>query len=391
MNIALVVYSHYSRDARVRRYVESLAREGHQVDVISLCENYAPSEKNIHLFMLPLNRTRRGKVWYIIEYVLFFLYSFLILSIQSLIKGYKVVHINNMPDFLVFSAIIPKLIGSKVILDMHDPMPELYMSKFHAGEKNVSVRFLKFAEKLSLHFAHQVLTANPEFKRIFLSRDDIQEDKIEVILNCPDTRIFKPITNQQLAINNQQFTLLYMGTVDERFGLDIAIEAIPSLIQRIPNLRFIIIPKIDDEGKCFQRLRGLVKERNLVNYVIFKKPVVLEVIAEELEQIDLGVVLAKNGVFTDNIFPVKLLEFIQMGIPVIATKTKILSKYFTSNDIYFLTQNTPSEFSKAVIDLYNNQKLRKKLSRSAKKYLKVYNWEKEKKKYLALVNSLLEQ
>ena len=30
-----------------------------------------------------------------------------------------------MPDFLVFSALIPKLLGAKVVLDLHDPMPEL--------------------------------------------------------------------------------------------------------------------------------------------------------------------------------------------------------------------------------------------------------------------------
>lgn len=387
MNIALVVYSHYSRDARVRRYAESLAREKHRVDVICLPEEYSPKEKNINLVKFPFNRSRRGRIWYIIEYFLFFIYSFLILSIKNIFLGFRLIHINNMPDFLVFTAVIPKLLGTKVILDMHDPMPELYRLKFHVGENNFFVRLLKFMEKSSLHFAHKVLTANPEFKRIFLSRDDIEEDKIAVIFNCPDTRIFNP--HQKQSKTSNYFTLLYMGTVDERFGLDIAIEAIPSLIRRIPILRFIIIPKIDDEGKYFQRLRRLVKEKNLGNCVIFKKPQPLEAIAEELQQADIGVVLAKNGVFTDNIFPVKLLEFIQMNIPVVATKTKILSKYLKNDDIYFLTDNTPEEFAKAILTLYTNPKLRKTLGRNAGKYLSEYNWEKERKKYLSLVTDLL--
>lgn len=52
-----------------------------------------------------------------------------------------------MPDFLVFTAVVPKLLGTKVILDMHDPMPELYMSKFHAGENNIfPVKLLEFIQ-----------------------------------------------------------------------------------------------------------------------------------------------------------------------------------------------------------------------------------------------------
>ena len=35
-----------------------------------------------------------------------------------------------MPDFLIFTAVIPKLLGAKVVLDMHDLMPEVYMAKY---------------------------------------------------------------------------------------------------------------------------------------------------------------------------------------------------------------------------------------------------------------------
>ena len=130
-NIALVVYSHYSRDARVRRYADALSGLNYSVDVICLKENYRSNNPNIKLIRYPFERKRLpGAYRYIFEYLFFFLYSLILLSLKNLNNKYSLIHVNNMPDFLVFSTVIPKLTGTKVILDMHDPMPELFMSKF---------------------------------------------------------------------------------------------------------------------------------------------------------------------------------------------------------------------------------------------------------------------
>ena len=45
------------------------------------------------------------------------------------------------------SALLPKLLGARIILDLHDPMPELLVTIFGLGEKSSGVRLLKFLEK----------------------------------------------------------------------------------------------------------------------------------------------------------------------------------------------------------------------------------------------------
>lgn len=393
MNIAFVVYSHYSRDARVRRYTESLVRNGYKIDVICLSEDYKSKERNISLIKYPFGRTRLGRFWYLFEYFLFFVYSFCYLSLIYPSKQYKIIHINNMPDFLVFTTIIPKLFGAKIILDMHDPMPELYMSKYKI-KNGFMIRLLKWMEDKSLKYADIVLTANEEFKKIFLSRDDIPAGKISIILNCPDEKIFRPqplalARGKPTAYNKQHFTLLYMGTVDERFGLDIAVDAVVNLIKKIPILRFTIIPKIEKEGKYFDKLKNKIKKQNLSKFILIKSPLPLEKISEELKQTDVGIVLAKDGIFTNIIFPVKLLEFIQMSIPVIASKTMVLSKHFDNEMIYFLQHCTSKELANALYRLYENKQLRKRMARNAKKYLNKNNWRNEEKKYLHLIKNTL--
>jgi glycosyltransferase involved in cell wall biosynthesis len=180
-----------------------------------------------------------------------------------------------------------------------------------------------------------------------------------------------------------------MGTVDERFGLDIVIKTIPQLIRKIPNIQFMIVPKLEEEGEYFNYLKSQISNLKLEKCVKILTPQPLENIVNHVKNADIGIVLAKNGVFTENIFPVKLLEFVQIGIPVIATKTKILGQYFSNNQICFLKKNTPDEFTETVIKLYKNKDLRQKLSKAAKQYLKEYNWQKEERKYLNIVDSLI--
>src|SRR6185312_5770487 len=95
---------------------------------------------------------------YIGQYSSFLLTSLVYLAFRSLTRRYDFVHVHNMPDVLVFSALVPKILGAKVVLDLHDPMPELMQTIFQLPEDSFSVRVLKRFEKWSIGFADLVLT-----------------------------------------------------------------------------------------------------------------------------------------------------------------------------------------------------------------------------------------
>ena len=94
-----------------------------------------------------------------------------------------------MPDILVLSAILPKLFGAKVILDQHDPMPELMKTIFNMDEKSFSVRVIRRLEKWSIARADLVITVNVACKRLFAARS-CRAEKIGVVMNSPDGEIF---------------------------------------------------------------------------------------------------------------------------------------------------------------------------------------------------------
>jgi hypothetical protein len=80
------------------------------------------------------------------------LMCFLVRSSRALTRlhkqnRYDVIHIHNMPDFLVFAAWYPKLTGAKLILDIHDVVPELFASKFQTKLKGMYFALLKTIER----------------------------------------------------------------------------------------------------------------------------------------------------------------------------------------------------------------------------------------------------
>src|SRR4030095_14035402 len=140
----------------------------------------------------------------------------------SLWRGYDLVHVHNMPDVLVFSALVPKLRGAQIVLDLHDPMPELMMTIFGLQATSLGVQLLKRLEKASICFADQVLTVNLACKKIFASRSCAAE-KIQVVMNAPDEEIF--VFREFAASGSRDpakpFVIMYHGSIVERHGLDL--------------------------------------------------------------------------------------------------------------------------------------------------------------------------
>src|SRR5271165_41692 len=188
-----VVYSNYPSDPRPRRAAEALVNEGASVEVICLKEtDHQPEHEvfnGVDITRIPLKRRRGGKLSYLLQYGSFILLAGAVLAGRTFKRRYDLVHVHNMPDVLVFSALIPKLFGAKVILDLHDPMPELMMTIFGLHEESYSVRLLKKFEAWSIWFADAVLTTNEAFRKLFLRCCPPQ--KISVIMNSPDEEIFR--------------------------------------------------------------------------------------------------------------------------------------------------------------------------------------------------------
>src|SRR5262245_62378362 len=123
--------------------------------------------RGVDVRRVPIARRRGGILGYLYQYLAFLLISSAIIVGRSLSRRYDLVYVHNMPDFLVLSGLIPRLFGAKVILDLHDPMPELMQTIFNLPPSAKSVGLLRRVEKWSIRLADSVITVNRACARIF--------------------------------------------------------------------------------------------------------------------------------------------------------------------------------------------------------------------------------
>jgi hypothetical protein len=108
------VHQDYFSDGRVRRYAESLLDARAHVDVVCIKgdtrREHSPAT-NLRVYTIPLRRAYGGQSSYLVEYgVALILYTIWLLWLH-IRHRYHVIHVHNMPDFLIFAALIPRLLG----------------------------------------------------------------------------------------------------------------------------------------------------------------------------------------------------------------------------------------------------------------------------------------
>ena len=245
LKICMIVHKNYYHDVRVRRYVESLVKMGIPVDVICLAPHDLGTvfeEKDlVRVYPIPIRHGEKSQISYIFEYLFSLILYFIRLSILHIKNHYTVIHIHNMPDFLIFSAIIPKIMGTRLVLDIHDPMPEVFLSKFGERSNQLILGLIKLQERLSCWLADEVITVNSICEMNLINRG-IPSRKITAVHNYPNSAIFdRNLYLKELGSPREHFTLIYPGTLAPRYGLETVVRALPQLKTDIPEIRLLII------------------------------------------------------------------------------------------------------------------------------------------------------
>src|SRR5260370_15027449 len=115
-------------DARVKRAAQALVERGDHVSVSGVSHaGMSPASNNglLRIHRLRMRKQRTAATRYAFEYGGFFAWAFILVSFFHVRRAYHVVYAHNMPNFLVFAGLIPKIAGARIVLDIHDPAAEL--------------------------------------------------------------------------------------------------------------------------------------------------------------------------------------------------------------------------------------------------------------------------
>ncbi|WP_415641302.1 glycosyltransferase, partial [Shewanella amazonensis] len=377
--IYVVVHSYYTEDTRVRKQCEFLASEGYDVNVICLNRG---RESEFEIFnLVKINRKDvsrtpgklRTTLSYIIEYVRFFFFS--------LIHLYRVkpdlVIAHNMPNFLVFSALFPKLRGVPVLLDVHDLMPEIWSMM---SQSRLIKALLLFEERISHAFATQLITVNHEVAT-YLSRRN--KKKYFVTHNGPLTS--KAVRSRSYEnYCASRFNLVFHGNIHERYGLQRLVSILPTLKERYQKINLSIY----GYGPYLESIEKLIDELNIADYCkVYGRfePDDVEVI---LANKGLGFVVADKSAQHDLAIPVKLTEYISHSVPAICTDLTTTKLYF-EGCVNFFDVTEKNRLFDTVCNALDHPKDTFSLVSKAKEKLSEISWDNEKSHYKAFLQQVI--
>lgn len=385
MRVCMLAYTFYETDNRVRRYGEALARRGDKVDAISLArEGQKRAETMLGVRVLRIQKRRineRNPFSYLIKLMLFFFRSAWVVTREHLREPYSIIHVHSVPDFEVFATLIPKLLGARVILDIHDLVPEFYAGKFRISESALVFRLLLMVERLSVAFADHVIISNHLWYDKIVQRSATRE-KCTAIINYPDCSIFRQQPRTDSGQGN--FVMCYPGTLNSHQGLDVAIDAVALLREEAPNLRFFIV----GDGPDRDMLKTMIREHKLEDRVWLRGFVAMEEVAAILSTVDLGVVPKRKDSFGNEAFSTKILEFMAMGVPVVVARTRIDEYYFNDTLVEFFESGDARNLAGRILGLIRNPARRNELRQASATFVAQNNWDVKKHEYLALADAL---
>ena len=388
---AMVMFSFYPDDPRPRRAAESLAREGMKIDLICLSGNGTPAREKlgaIEVVRVPLKKQRQGKLGYLYQYGAFILMSSAILALRSLNRRYDLVYVHNMPDILVLTALIPKVLGAKVILDQHDPMPELMTTIFGAEKGSRSVRLMTRIEKWSIARTDFVITVNLACKRLFASRS-CRPEKIGVVMNSPDSQIFpfRPPRSHDSRnqSRNRPFVIMYHGSLVERNGLDLAVDALARVREAIPGAELRIY---GSTSPFLERVMENVRMKGLEQAVCYLGPRRLEDLVSEIESCDIGVIPNHRNEFTEINTPTRIFEYLALGKPVIAPRTPGIQDYFDEESLLFFEAGDADDLGKTIEYAFRHPAELTEFAKRGQKIYEEHAWHKERAQLIGSVRAL---
>jgi glycosyltransferase involved in cell wall biosynthesis len=390
--MAVVSFSTFPGDPRPRRAAETFVHAGMNVEVVCLMDEGSPKRdtfNGIEIDRIGLKHKRGSKLYYLRQYCLFILIAFAKLAVRSLRRRYHVVHIHNMPDILVFAALVPKCLGAKVILDLHDPMPELMMTIFDLRRQSQAVRLMALIEKWSIAFADVVLTVNRACEKLFVSRSCVAS-KVSVVMNSPDERIFKyspaQIRNRQSDEVNAPFIIMYHGTLVERNGVDLAVEALIKLRQSVPIAELRIY---GPRTPFLEKVMLTVTEKGLEKAVHYLGPRRLEQLAEAIAECDVGVIPNKRSIFTEINTPTRIFEYLALGKPVVAPRAPGIQDYFSEDSLVLFELGNADDLALKLTWVALHPKEALEITNRAQAVYLDHSWSKEREKLLRRAAELL--
>jgi glycosyltransferase involved in cell wall biosynthesis len=396
LRVAIISFDPYPYEVRAQRLAEAAADAGAEVDAICLALGggaQLPAEHNgVRIYPLPMARTIGASLPVtIVEWVRFLALAAVKVTAMHRSRHYDIIHVHNMPDFLVFAALIPKLQGARVILDVQDVSPELMAAKASKRLRRPLYTLAALQERASTAFADAVVTVGWPFEQRLLARG-VPQDKLTSFINSADPKVFPASLQGPIPFDTHgkrgPFRFMFYGTISRRLGIDTAIRALALARQEAPDLELDIMGTGDDIA-TFQALAAELGVQEVVRFRDAVPPG--PALADFVVSHDAGIVSYHADGFADLLLPTKAYEMAWLRRPMIVSNTPAIRSMFRPESVMLCDSESPEEFARAMTRLYHSAPLRAAMVANAARDYERFRWEHERERFNSLLHTLADR
>jgi len=387
MKICMVLVNSFPPDIRVEKEARALLKNGHEVTLVSLLSGSLHSEE-IYNEMQILRTRRKPSIRVRFDFVYNYMRRFLTSVIKE--KQFDVIHVHDLA--CVSTCLnVGRRFEIPVVADLHENYPELKKD----CNKKLSILKLpfriitpvwrwKFHEKRVLQNVYKIITVIDEAKEHYVKDCDIPPEKITVLINTVDTETFK-VNSESEPIENKYFKISYIGGFGPHRGIDTVIRAMPIIIKNAPDVKFMLV---GGKGSkiYWNMIEKLIHEYNLENNIIVTGWIDFSKVPSYTAESNVCLIPHIKTGHTDTTIPHKLFQAMFLKKPVIVSNCKPLERIVNECNCGLVFPSGDHEkLAKAVLKLYNNRELARKLGENGRKATEnKYNWDIEAKKLIAL-------
>ena len=371
MKACILTTAHSPYDERIfHKEARSLADAGYDVVIVA---PYERSELKEGIRIQPvaplssrLDRIRRLKPLY-----------------QAALQEDADIYHFHDPDLIPVGLRLSRKHKKSVIYDVHEYYGDSLLTRYWLPKpfRKLVAKTVDLLEKRAARSFAGIITVNSHMAELFRSKNP----EGEILHNYPLKRQFEFPRPDKI----KPPVILYLGGINRERGLEVILRAMPLVREKHPEAVCELVgpAETDDLGPEFQDLAPWLERGN----VHLRGKVPYEQVPAILAQCSIALVPLLPTLNYRKAIPVKLLEYMAAGLPVVGSRFGYIEEIIAKNHCGLLTEpGDPESLSRDICTLIENPETSLKYGQKGwDAFQREYTWENEQGKLLNLYDRIL--
>ncbi|MEO8427132.1 MAG: glycosyltransferase family 4 protein [Verrucomicrobiota bacterium] len=375
-------------DRRVWQESCALRDAGYQVVVICpQMHDYTKAEEvidGIQIYRHAIQMEAKGFLGFFLEYASA-LWGETMLAWKAWSRHrFKVIHLCNPPDLLFVVAWPFKLLGVRVIYDVHDLWPEMFEAKF--GKRGLFYWAVRLAQRLTYACADVVLATNETNKNVAIDIGRKPPQKIFVVRTAPQIPEID-LPPEPALKQGRAYLVGYVGVMGSADGVHYLLEAAAHLVHRLgrKDVQFLLMGTGPEYSDLVQQRDSL----GLKDYVDLPGWAYNDFLFKALRTIDLGVTCDPPNGYNHSCTMNKVLEYMAFEKPQVMFELKE-SRASAADAAHYVKESSAVALACGINELLNDAGARERMGQIGLRRIKTeLNWEKSVERLLKAYEAAL--